>query len=367
MEKKSKVRLTFMPLVWALILCMPLSGCGLIPVEEELPSAPYLVEAETTAYVFSPVLVGDIVKSEVIRCYYIASSVEKLSFDIGGEYISNVYVELGDTVKAGDVLMELNVSAINQQIVEQQQQLQSLRTQINGLYTERDLALEAARVEDQQAAALGNENWSSREESVEETYDRQIGSLALTINVAQQRLEELNNEKAQRQLIAGIDGVVTSMRWRDDNYRTVKGETLIEVSDMSGAMFVAYSSNASLLEEGGSYMLECNNETYEVTAHYGENLENDQLDPESWYLELMIPDPSIEKDDSGNVRVVLESVSDVLYIQMNLIKDVGGKSVVYVLDENGYKTAREVVTGLSDGKNIQILSGLSEGEYVIVP
>lgn len=355
----------------ALGLCFTLaagmSGCGLIPKEEELPTAPYLVEAETQEYVFTPVFVGDVVVTENIRSYYIPSANEKLSFDIGGEYIKNVYVELGDQVHAGDVLMELDVTNIESQITQQEQELSDLSRQINNLTVNKGLALEEAELLDAQAAEMGTPGWISKVETVNATYTTQINALWNTYSVSDTRLKELKEEMASRQLIASFDGVVTSLTWMGDHYRTEKGETLIEISDMSGAMFEVFSSNGDVLEDGKTYQMTCNNETYEVIAHLGSELEKEDVDPDTFYLEMTTPDPTIEKNDIGYVRVVMEQSLNTLYVKSSAIKLVNGTYVVYVLGEDGYREAKEVVVGLTDGTITEIKSGVEEGEYLILP
>lgn len=358
-------------LTTVLILAMTASiftGCGLIPKEEELPTAPMLAEAEVATYTFAPVLRGDVIVSQTVRAMYVPAASEKLAFDIGGEYISDIYVSLGDMVKAGDVLMELDVGSIDEQITSQQLEIDSLNLQLSNLYANRDLALESAQIQDDQAAALGTEGWISKVSQISESYQQQINSLYSTLNVSQARLEELQQEKAERQIIAGIDGVITQLVTITDRYRTSKGESVVQISDMEGAMFESYSSNAmEFLKDGETYTLECNDEDYEVIAHEGSSLEGDIYEDDKMYLEMITPDPTIAKDDSGSIRIIVEQAKDVLYVQSSVIKELDGKTIVYVEDENGFRTTTEVKTGLSDGKITEIISGLEEGQLVIVP
>ena len=99
--------------IWIVTCMMTLTGCGLLPKEEELPMAPLLLEGETEDYVVSQVVRGDVVIQEQIRASYVPSSTEKLGFELGDEKISKVYVSVGDSIKAGDVLMELDVRRLH--------------------------------------------------------------------------------------------------------------------------------------------------------------------------------------------------------------------------------------------------------------
>ena len=66
---------------------------------------------------------------------------------------------------------------------------------------------------------------------------------------------------------------------------------------------------------------------------------------------------------SANAEIVLQKAEDVVLIQESAIQWDGDDTYVLVKDGEGY-TRRDVVTGISDGVNIEIKSGLSAGETV---
>jgi len=67
----------------------------------------------------------------------------------------------------------------------------------------------------------------------------------------------------------------------------------------------------------------------------------------------------------ADVVLVLDSVSDAVVISNNLIKKVDGEKVVYVL-KDGEKVAVTVETGLETGSQTEIVSGISEGDELIL-
>lgn len=88
-----------------------------------------------------------------------------------------------------------------------------------------------------------------------------------------------------------------------------------------------------------------------------------------YYVTIQVSgDDTMKISMNANADIVVESVKDVLYIPIDaLIKD-NGKRYVEVLLEDGITVEkREVETGASDITNIQIKSGLVEGEKVVVP
>ena len=84
------------------------------------------------------------------------------------------------------------------------------------------------------------------------------------------------------------------------------------------------------------------------------------------YLKLDQPDPSLEDGDKGDISITVDSRTDVLYVTKDAVKTAEGKQFVYVLDENGLKAMQPVTVGLDNGKYVEIISGLSEGDSVIL-
>lgn len=96
-----------------------------------------------------------------------------------------------------------------------------------------------------------------------------------------------------------------------------------------------------------------------------------------------------QKDSSGlvtyDVKIVLDDASDKLKTGMTCIASfilnqrknvliapnkavsiVDGKQVVQVTDEDGNIETRNIKTGLTDGKNVEVMDGLSAGEIILV-
>ncbi len=71
-------------------------------------------------------------------------------------------------------------------------------------------------------------------------------------------------------------------------------------------------------------------------------------------------------DMTGSVTFVEEEVSDVLYVSKRSIIEEGKTSYVKVLEDDGTIRKQEVETGFSDGYQIEIVSGLEEGQTVII-
>jgi len=350
------------------VLACSMVGCGLLPKEEELPMAPVLVEAETEEYTVAMVARGDVRIEEIVRANYVPSASEKLSFRIGDEVVSKVYVQVGDTVKAGDVLAELDVTYQKDQLRVQQERIDDLYLQLEHLYESEQLDLSKAQLADEQAAENGIADWTSQMDAVLGQYEDQARQIRNAIQVAEKRLAELQREVDERQLIASIDGTITYLYEFQDGERAEEGRSVITLSDMSQALFEVYSENGSLLEIGETYMLTSNETEYEVVAKSAEELAEEGIDSKEGhiYLKMKTPDPAIEQGASGSVRVILEESLSTLWVPAKAVREIRGKHVVYCLNEDGFREMREVTLGVQNGKITEILTGVEENEIIVV-
>lgn len=346
-----------------LALMMTLSGCGLMPKEEELPKAPVMAEGQSQTYTLAEVVRGNVIVSDNVRVSYVPASSEKLSFSEGGEYVRHVYVKAGDKVKAGDVLMELDLTDIDEQIQDQQDQLDQLNLSLTQLQESEEVDLEEARLQDAQHPG----QTVSNETTVTEQYDSQKSMLTSSIQVGQARLQELEAKRAQRRITASIDGTVTYLYQFDQWEATVKDKQVAVISNMDQALFEAYSDNASLLQSGRTYTVTCGDSDFEAVAYTGKELNYPSLKPDSLYLQLTTPAPDLTEGDKGTVSIAKEQHLDTLVVPSDAVEKQGDKTIVYVLNDKGYKETQTVTCGLDNGTVVEIVDGLEEGQTIVVP
>ena len=74
----------------------------------------------------------------------------------------------------------------------------------------------------------------------------------------------------------------------------------------------------------------------------------------------------IYADMTGNVTFIQKQVSDVIYVSNKAVINEGTTSYVKVKDADGNFTKVQVITGFSDGINVEIVSGLEEGDIAII-
>lgn len=370
---------------WLPFMIVPLvfTSCQLMPEEEVLPAVPVVRSYEVQEYEWSTVMRGDLVSSKNVRCTYMPAKEEKLSFSLGGVYIDKIHVSQGQQVEAGQVLAELEQENLQEQISDQEYLLKTLKLtkshiqenmQLNlSKYDiiladiewemERTSGMFLSRLEKEQEQ---QEKW--RAES-EKQYQAQLQDVEDSIYIQNLRLEEMQENLRERQITADFDGTVTYVRKVTDGQLSVKGQTFITISDMNTTVFAVKGDDAVYFPAGTEVILTCQKK--EFVAHAVEAKElglpeaKEDEDPIA-YLKLSQPDPTLEDGDNGTINLVLDERKNVLYVDKAAIKTANGQPFVYLLNEEDLRVMQEVSTGLVSGDYIEIISGLKEGDRVIV-
>lgn len=83
-------------------------------------------------------------------------------------------------------------------------------------------------------------------------------------------------------------------------------------------------------------------------------------------IELSDGTEDIKTGMTCSVEFILKQKKDVIIIPNKAVTIVDGKQTVEVKDEQGNIVSKTVVTGLTDGKNCEVIEGLTVGEIVII-
>lgn len=335
---------------------MALTGCSGGSDAYQRNTIETVKEASRAEYRMTTVKRGDITLKETVRVEYFAARQENLGFGMSGLYYDQINVAVGDDVKTGDVLATLECTEIDADIAECHSKKISLETEIARSQALLDLLDER-----------GADDPDRRHEYEVAIRDAQDECAVMDAELA--RLEEM---RAGRVIIAPIDGIVSFIREIEPGETSVTGRIVLTVTDLDSCAFYTTVNNPDAVDPEAIYTITVDNADYDLMLADPEEMGievtplNEKSTRTQLYFRLLTPNANLSTGDTGKFTVIGDSRSDVLYIPSIALTTVDGVTSVYVPDENGLMTVRNVETGLDTGSYVEILSGLEEGDQVIM-
>lgn len=336
-------------------------GEGIIVVEQE---------AEPIVYDMAVVMPGDVQKTQRIKCTYQQLNDESLSFGISGISVKKVYVQEGDVVEKGQVLAELSsadrqedIARLEYQIARNQLQMDYIQINedyeisslwLNYLYQSGQSQAEKKWLED--SVARVQQNYSYAREDYED---------AMALDRLQ--LEQLQNEASASRLVAGLSGTVSYIKDNLEGSTSVRGEEVLTIIDGSECLFMAQAPEyASCFQEGVEVYMEITSGSgagkYDLLPHDMEQWGEQQL----FALTESGENATIEVGTIGSIVAVVDRRSQVLCVPTAAVHSAEGRDYVYVLGEDQMREVKWIETGLYGDSTVEVLSGLAEGERVIL-
>lgn len=355
-------------LAMACALCM-LTGCAATEAEEENI---VLIEKEKEAIVYdmAVVTVADVVKTEKVKCIYQQVNEQAVCFEVGGKRIDKVYVERGDEVTEGQLLATLDTGNATDRIETLEYQL-----------ARNELTLEYSQLnEDYEISTLWlnyiyNSNGSDAAEEalkanvaqIQQRYEYSREDCQDAIDLDRKELQKLNKELKQANLYAGMSGTISFQKSNLEGSSAVAGEEIMHIIDSSECLFAV---------EGTKYAEYFSADTkVAMSISSGTGAGDYELIPynmDAWEERLLfaIADDdgsrTIEVGAMGMMKVVLGERKQVLSVPVGAVHVADGKSYVYVLGEDNVREVKWIETGLMGDLYAEVISGLSEGEKVIL-
>ena len=344
-----------------------LGACSLMPPEDERRTAPVMRETQAEEFELAYVSRGDLSLTRKISCTYVPIQKVNLYFQIAGEAIDDFAVQVGDNVKKGDLLGQLKMDGVDEQITDCERGIARLNAQLNHVEQDRALAIR------EKALLLSGDPDRLRDalKEVRSSYDARRQGIEDSLTVASVRLDALMTARAARQLYAPIDGTVTYVRKYQDSSVSSLTEKAVTIADSTMSLFVATTDLWDRFHPGDNVVITLHKNDYEAVvadeAALGLTPAAREVGKKApVYFTLVTPAFDIEDNDKGSIILELDSRTDVLRVNEKAISRANGQTIVYYQDEEGMKTYKPVEIGLNAEGQFEVLSGLTEGEAVIV-
>ena len=196
-------------------------------------------------------------------------------------------------------------------------------------------------------------------------YKLQLDVYDTRIKASSEKLADLNSRMEKRKLVAGIAGTVTYVKETNPYSTSVENDKFIVIADKTSSVFIVSGDDATYLKPGDAVSIMLSNDSREATVVDAAELGLEPSDRLA-YIRLNETAFDIKERASGSITIELDRRDDVLYVPRSAVKSANGKSIVYMLNDDGIKTMREIETGFQADGKVEIISGLDLGDQVNV-
>lgn len=311
----------------------------------------------------------------------------KRKVDVGAQVsgeIEALHVAIGDELKAGDAIADIDARSQRNSRDTAQAQLQS---------REAALASAKAALREAEQKHQRQKNLVSKGAAAKETLEAAQAALKNAQGAVEQAQAAVTQSRidvdtaglnlGHTHVVAPMDGTVIAVPV--EKGQTVNAiqsaPTLITLADLSTMTVKAEIAEADVGKvrpgmAASFTLLGDSRKRYESTLSrvdpapmtVSDNALNATESAVYYYGHVDVDNPErlLRIGMTANIDIVVDQANDVLVIPMTALQDEGEDDSVLVLDEQGFPQPRKVTLGLQDGIHAQVIDGLSEGEQVVV-
>lgn len=325
------------------ITALTLSGCSLLPQEEAVLQPP-LIQPVQEKLDLVDVTRGNIQTSLKGTATFVSSNVKTLSFAESGGQLKSVNVKLGQEVKAGDLLAELETEDL------------ALQVRLQKLNVERVQLLYSEAVRD---GASGT--------------DKRLKE----IDVERERisLQAMESRLHKSRLLSPIAGTVIYVDAIKTGDRVNAYQTIVTVADPSSMQLTYVASDAKDVlgvEAGMPVSLKYKGKDYTgkvLQSPSNTPVSTDQAKANSNAVTIVMgidhPPEGIQIGHSADMTIELQKRENAIVLPRKAIRSYMGRSYVQVADGERKKEV-DIEVGLTTPTEVEIVKGLEEGQKVIL-
>lgn len=309
------------------------SGCTkLLPQEEDSLAVPLVTPASVEYKTFTCEL-SDISNNVSMVGDFYAASQQNLYFTFDQGRLEEMLVEAGDTVAKGDVLATVDTTAIDEQITLQQYEVDRAQKNV-------DMTTEGTAERD-----LAN---------IELKKQKYIKSM-------------LVEQKNGSTIVAPFDGVITYTNKLAVGEVISAYQTIITIADPTTYIIETDSEDAASLSVGAIAEIVYKDTSYQATViETPTTIDEESTNGQTAYLAFCDGIPEGAKSGANvTINYVTEESSGVIVVPKSAVIYSNNRQYVYVLSD-GIRVEADVSIGIIGLTDVEILSGLSVGDVIIL-
>ena len=299
---------------------------------------------------------------------YVVSTTDMVSDAYGWITAENAREEAAQVVEG----LEESVEDTSDTIAEKQKELEALEKSLTGAQRDLELGIIEAR------AQLEKRNLKYK--NAEEIYNVSVELSSFEAKNAQEdyedaasKLNEFDSYLADRTIRAENNGVITECPLEAGDVVNT-GSSLAVLNDYDEVTVSVSVEEAELanIKEGDAvnvYIASYPDEDFTGTVDsIGESAYNSSTG--TAYVEITVKlggeTSKLYEGMTAQVTFITKETETVVYVSNRAVSRENGKSYVKKKEADGSITRQEIITGFSDGVNVEIKEGLSEGDTVLI-
>ena len=289
-------------------------------------------------------------------------------------YVAKRYVDIGDHVKAGQLLAEITAPEVEAQVAQYQNSLQ----QAQAMLRQNEAQRASTDVTSKRISVLAKDSWATQELADTDRYNFQAQQHATTAAqysaaATEQQLKYFNQQKIYQQVVAPFDGVITQ--------RNIDVGSLITADAAGGtSMFSMTHSNVIrvwiYVPQDSAFGVKPGIEAVvrvpampNLTFHGKVTRIADALEPGTRTLltEVDVPNPdnALQPGVYCTVELKIPRPSPALIVPASaIIFNQNGMQVAVV--ENGVAHLRKVAITTDYGTEVEVNDGVKDGDQVVL-
>ena len=279
---------------------------------------------------------------------------------MGGQ-VRAVYVQQGQAVKKGQLLLKLDDAIMRQQVTAARQQLAGIRTQLGFA---KNLAARQKNLWDQ---GIGTEVQLITANTNVQALENQLSAANEGVKVS---VEQLNTANIYSD-VSGIADVVNIRVGETFTGMTAMGPQIKIVNTSSLKVVTSVPENyIARLHKGSPAEITVRDINRTINASV--SLISQSIDPNSrgFVAEIKVPyDPMLKPNQSAKVRIVDYSAPNVIVIPINVVQTDENGKYVYVLEKraNDRMVAKKKTINIGEvySNNVEVKTGLTVGDLLI--
>jgi len=288
--------------------------------------------------------------------------------------VSREFADVGDFVRAGELLLEIKPTPTPLELVETRRQLELRQLELTNLQKELD-----------RKAALLEQGLIPQDEY--DSAERAYGEAELNVKLARERLAlleegrvQMSDQSIEAVVKSPIDGFILEKNVEIGDPVTPlnayqEGTVLMTMAEMSALIFrgTVDEIDVGKLSEGMPVEIKIGAlPGVEVTGVLSKISLKARTEDNATVFPIEIElgesnDIVLRAGYSANADVIINRREGVVMIPERLVTFSGDTARVTVLLGDGTQEERIVETGLSDAINIEVLSGIEEGAKIVEP